>query len=78
MCIRDSAKSGIEVKYRITEVSYYDFLSEYELIHNDDTTATTAAEALIAMDTEDFDEMVEEMKVSTAFRILYDVYQPRL
>jgi len=40
----DCAKSGIEVKYRITEVSYYDFLSEYELIHNDDTTATTAAD----------------------------------
>ena len=34
--------------------------------------------ALIEMETEDFDEMVEEMKVSTAFRILYDVYQPRL
>jgi hypothetical protein len=74
----DCAKSGIEVKYRITEVSYYDFLSEYELIHNDDTTATTAAEALIAMDTDDCDEMVEEMKVSTAFHILYDVYQARL
>ena len=34
--------------------------------------------ALIEMETEDFDEMVEEMKVSTAFHILYDVYQPRL
>ena len=34
--------------------------------------------ALVEMDAEDFDEMVEEMKVSTAFHILYDVYQPRL
>ena len=34
--------------------------------------------ALIEMETEDFDEMVEEMKVSTAFHILYDVYQARL
>jgi hypothetical protein len=40
----DCAKSGITVKYKITEVSYYDFLSEYEpaLIHGDVETAAIA------------------------------------
>jgi len=43
----DCAKSGITVNYKITEVAYYDFLSEYEpaLIHSDVETATTAADA---------------------------------
>ena len=61
----DCAKSGITVNYKITEVAYYDFLSEYEpaLIHGDVETATTAADAAHHGDAEPEPEPQLELEV---------------
>jgi hypothetical protein len=61
----DCAKSGITVNYKITEVAYYDFLSEYEpaLIHSDVETATTAADAAHHGDAEPEPEPQLELEV---------------
>ena len=55
------------------------YLSDAQI---DEAVAYTQEEgepqALVDMDVEDFDEMVEEMKVSVVNPILFDVYQARL